>query len=150
MPDPVSVEGSGLDVVQMLDEFEDVAGFLDLLVRWAVEQTPGAEACGLTLERAGRGAAPSGFAPGCERPFPIIMVTPLFGTGEASAGFGSMACATGDLNLQVNTANSAGTGTDKTFSFTLFSGDGPVPPALARQAASADVCELTETGVHCH
>src|SRR4051794_41758042 len=39
----------------MLDEFEDVAGFLDLLVRWAVEQTPGAEACGLTLEQAGRG-----------------------------------------------------------------------------------------------
>src|SRR3954470_16094140 len=39
----------------MLDEFEDVAGFLDLLVRWAVEETPGAEACGLTLERAGRG-----------------------------------------------------------------------------------------------
>src|SRR3954470_15472443 len=39
----------------MLDEFEDVAGFLDLLVRWAVEQSPGAEACGLTLEQAGRG-----------------------------------------------------------------------------------------------
>src|SRR4051795_12801400 len=39
----------------MLDEFEDVAGFLDLLVRWAVDQTPGAEACGLTLEQAGRG-----------------------------------------------------------------------------------------------
>jgi len=39
----------------MLDEFEDVAGFLDQLVRWAVEKTPGAEACGLTLERAGRG-----------------------------------------------------------------------------------------------
>ncbi len=55
MPGPVSVDGSGLDVVQMLDEFEDVAGFLDSLVRWAVEQTPGAEACGLTVERAGRG-----------------------------------------------------------------------------------------------
>src|SRR3954468_19410259 len=39
----------------MLDEFEDVAGFLDLLVRWAVEQPPGAEACGLTLEQSGRG-----------------------------------------------------------------------------------------------
>ena len=45
----------GLDVVQMLDQFEDVAGFLDSLVRWAVENTPGAEACGLTLEQAGRG-----------------------------------------------------------------------------------------------
>ena len=54
-PGRVSVDGGGLDVVQMLDEFEDVAGFLDLLVRWAVEQTSGAEACGLTLERAGRG-----------------------------------------------------------------------------------------------
>lgn len=43
-----------LDVVQMLDRFEDVAGFLDSLVRWAVEQTSGAEACGLTLEQAGR------------------------------------------------------------------------------------------------
>src|SRR3954451_1216085 len=50
-----SVDDGGMDVVQMLDEFEDVAGFLDLLVRWAVEQTPGAEACGLTLEQAGRG-----------------------------------------------------------------------------------------------
>jgi hypothetical protein len=39
----------------MLDQFEDVAGFLDSLVRLAVENTPGAEACGLTLERAGRG-----------------------------------------------------------------------------------------------
>lgn len=45
----------GLDVVQMLDRFEDVATFLDSLVRWAVEQSPGAEACGLTLEQAGRG-----------------------------------------------------------------------------------------------
>jgi GAF domain-containing protein len=50
-----SVDDGGMDVVQMLDQFEDVAGFLDSLVRWAVEQTPGAEACGLTVERAGRG-----------------------------------------------------------------------------------------------
>ena len=55
MPGAEFVDGGGLDVVQMLDEFEDVAGFLDSLVRWAVEQTEGAEACGLTLERAGRG-----------------------------------------------------------------------------------------------
>ena len=47
-------EGS-LGVVQMLDQFEDVATFLDSLVRWAVEQSPGAEACGLTVEQAGRG-----------------------------------------------------------------------------------------------
>src|SRR4051812_49951479 len=39
----------------MLDRFEDVATFLDSLVRWAVEQSPGAEACGLTVEEAGRG-----------------------------------------------------------------------------------------------
>ncbi len=45
----------GLGVVQMLDQFEDVATFLDSLVRWAVEQSPGAAACGLTLEQAGRG-----------------------------------------------------------------------------------------------
>src|SRR3982751_3761590 len=50
-----SVDDGGMDVVQMLDQFEDVAGFLDSLVRWAVEQTPGAEACGLTVEQAGRG-----------------------------------------------------------------------------------------------
>jgi GAF domain-containing protein len=55
VPGPGSVEAGGLDVVQMLDEFEDVSGFLDSLVRWAVEQTPGAEACGLTVERSGRG-----------------------------------------------------------------------------------------------
>ena len=53
--------GSGLgvqdssDVVRLLDRFEDVSGFLDALVRWAVDRTPGAEACGLTLEEAGRG-----------------------------------------------------------------------------------------------
>jgi GAF domain-containing protein len=52
--DPRSVPDR-LDVVQMLEQFEDVAGFLDSLVRWAVEQAPGAEACGLTLEQAGRG-----------------------------------------------------------------------------------------------
>lgn len=39
----------------MLDQFEDVASFLDSLVQWAVEQSPGAEACGLTVEQAGRG-----------------------------------------------------------------------------------------------
>jgi GAF domain-containing protein len=50
-----SVDDGGMDVVQMLDQFEDVASFLDSLVRWAVVQTPGAEACGLTVERAGRG-----------------------------------------------------------------------------------------------
>ncbi|TFV63312.1 UNVERIFIED_ORG: ANTAR domain-containing protein [Bacillus sp. AZ43] len=49
-----AVEG-GRDVVGMLERFDDVSGFLDSLVRWAVEQIPGAEACGLTLERAGRG-----------------------------------------------------------------------------------------------
>jgi hypothetical protein len=42
-------------MVRLLDEFEDVSGFLANLVRWAVDQTPGAEACGLTLEQAGRG-----------------------------------------------------------------------------------------------
>jgi GAF domain-containing protein len=52
---PGSVADGPLDVVQMLDQFEDVATFLDSLVRWAVEQSPGAEACGLTLEQAGRG-----------------------------------------------------------------------------------------------
>jgi GAF domain-containing protein len=42
-------------VLALLDTFADVATFLDSLVAWAVEQTPGAEACGLTLEQAGRG-----------------------------------------------------------------------------------------------
>jgi putative methionine-R-sulfoxide reductase with GAF domain len=50
-----AVEERGPDVVQMLEQFEDVAGFLDSLVQWAVQQTPGAEACGLTLEQSGRG-----------------------------------------------------------------------------------------------
>ncbi|MCA0144134.1 GAF and ANTAR domain-containing protein [Blastococcus sp. LR1] len=50
---PVAEESQ--DVLALLDEFADVATFLDSLVAWAVEQTPGAEACGLTLEQAGRG-----------------------------------------------------------------------------------------------
>jgi hypothetical protein len=49
------VGAGGRDVVQLLDQFEDVATFLDNLVRWAVEQSPGAEACGLTLEQSGKG-----------------------------------------------------------------------------------------------
>ena len=49
------VEDGSQDVLALLDEFADVATFLDSLVAWAVEQTPGAEACGLTLEQAGRG-----------------------------------------------------------------------------------------------
>jgi GAF domain-containing protein len=52
---PGSVVNGDLDVVRMLDQFEDVATFLDSLVRWAVERSSGAEACGLTLEQAGRG-----------------------------------------------------------------------------------------------
>jgi GAF domain-containing protein len=43
------------EVVDLLNEFEDVAGFLDQLTRWAVERTPGAEACGLTVEQSGSG-----------------------------------------------------------------------------------------------
>jgi GAF domain-containing protein len=42
-------------VIDLLDQFEDVSQFLDQLVQRAVEQTPGSEACGLTLEQAGRG-----------------------------------------------------------------------------------------------
>jgi hypothetical protein len=55
MAGPRSGEGDGLDVVQMLDDFGDVSQFLGHIVRWAVEKTPGAEACGLTLDREGRG-----------------------------------------------------------------------------------------------
>jgi GAF domain-containing protein len=46
---------TGREVVDLLREFEDVAGFLDQLTCWAVEQTPGVEACGLTVEHAGSG-----------------------------------------------------------------------------------------------
>jgi putative methionine-R-sulfoxide reductase with GAF domain len=49
------VGDANADVVQLLDKFDDVVAFLDSLVQWAVEQSPGAEACGLTLEQAGRG-----------------------------------------------------------------------------------------------
>lgn len=52
---PESGTEDGPDVLQLLDEFEDVAGFLHSLVRLAVDRTPGAEACGLTVEQAGRG-----------------------------------------------------------------------------------------------
>jgi GAF domain-containing protein len=52
---PRGGDEGGLDVVRLLEEFEDVSGFLASVVQWAVGQTPGAEACGLTVERAGRG-----------------------------------------------------------------------------------------------
>jgi GAF domain-containing protein len=49
-----SAGGEGQDIVELLDQSEDLTGFLDHLVRRAVDQTPGAEACGLTLELLGR------------------------------------------------------------------------------------------------
>jgi GAF domain-containing protein len=54
VPDHGSDGNRSSDIVQFLEQFEDVTGFLDSLVRWAVEQTPGAEACGLTVEQSRR------------------------------------------------------------------------------------------------
>lgn len=73
----------------------------------------------------------------------------MWGPGEAYTGFGSMNCGTGDVSMQVNTTNSAGTGVDKTFSFTFFGGDGQLPAPTARQRAGAEVCELTQDGPRC-
>ena len=55
MNGPQQMQRGDVGVVDLLDQFEDVSRFLDQLVHWAVEETPGAEACGLTLEQAGRG-----------------------------------------------------------------------------------------------
>jgi GAF domain-containing protein len=55
MASPGSGDEGGLDVVRMLDEFDGVSRFLSAVVRWAVAKTPGAEACGLTVEQAGHG-----------------------------------------------------------------------------------------------
>jgi hypothetical protein len=55
MDGPQNMRRRGTGLVEILDQFEDVSGFLDQLVHWAVTETPGAEACGLTLEQAGRG-----------------------------------------------------------------------------------------------
>jgi hypothetical protein len=55
MASPGTGDEGGLDVVRMLDDFDGVARFLGAVVRWAVARTPGAEACGLTVEQAGRG-----------------------------------------------------------------------------------------------
>lgn len=90
-----------------------------------------------------------GYGPGCVRPFPMVLVSPMFGSGEAYSGFGSMNCGSGDVSMQVTTANSAGTGADRSFGFTFFSGDSPGLAPSARQRAGADVCELTEVGVRC-
>ena len=55
MASPGSGDEGGPDVVRMLDEFEGVSRFLGAVVRSAVAGTPGAEACGLTVEQAGHG-----------------------------------------------------------------------------------------------
>jgi|1186.fasta_scaffold32212_3 GAF domain-containing protein len=55
MASPRSGVEGGPDVVRMLDEFDGVSRFLGAVVRWAVARTPGAEACGLTVEQAGHG-----------------------------------------------------------------------------------------------
>src|SRR3954465_9266545 len=55
MASPENGDEGGLGVVPMLDEFEGVSRFLRAVVRWAVAKTPGAQACGLTVEQAGRG-----------------------------------------------------------------------------------------------
>ena len=55
MASPGGGHEGGPDVVRMLDEFDGVSRFLGAVVRWAVARTPGAEACGLTVEQAGHG-----------------------------------------------------------------------------------------------
>jgi GAF domain-containing protein len=55
MASPGSGDEGGLDVVRLLDEFDGVSRFLGAVVRRAVDRTPGAEACGLTVEQAGHG-----------------------------------------------------------------------------------------------
>jgi hypothetical protein len=55
MASPGTGDEGGLDVVRMLDDFDGVSRFLSAVVRWAVAKTPSAQACGLTVEQAGRG-----------------------------------------------------------------------------------------------
>ena len=90
-----------------------------------------------------------GYGPNCARDFPIVATTPMWASGEVYTGGASMSCVSGDVHMQVNTTNSAGTGADRNFAFMFFAGDSQVPPAAARQRAAAEVCELTEGGVTC-
>ena len=55
MASPGIGDEGGLDVVRMLGEFDGVSRLLGAVVRWAVAKTPGAQACGLTVEQSGRG-----------------------------------------------------------------------------------------------
>jgi putative methionine-R-sulfoxide reductase with GAF domain len=55
MDAPQGGSRTGHEVVDLLREFEDVAGLLQQLTDWAVERAPGVEACGLTVEHAGSG-----------------------------------------------------------------------------------------------
>lgn len=107
---------------------------------------------GTTAKLGGTGAYAvrlPGYSPGCKRAFPIVYVTPQFGTGQGSAGFGVMQCTSGDVSIQVDMADSAGNSADRTFAFMIFSGTSPASAARSVPGGNPQVCQLRENGVNC-
>jgi hypothetical protein len=90
-----------------------------------------------------------GYGPGCARPFPVVVAAPQFATGQVNGGYGSMSCGSGDVSMQVDVTNSAGTPVDSNFAFVIYDGGTPAAPAGRGAPSDARTCELLESGVRC-
>lgn len=109
---------------------------------------------GATMSRTGTGSYAitiPGFSPGCTKAFPILFPTLRFGSGEVSAGFGSMACGTGDLSLGISTYNSSGVAADRGVGIMVVAGQPVTEPPTARRdpRAAPRTCTLGPAGVTC-
>ncbi len=113
----------------------------------------GAAGSGVTASRSGTGSYSinlPGLRPGCGGSTPNVVATP-FGVNEVSLSVVVTTCATGDVSVYLNTRNSAGTSTDGTFAFAIFSGNPVTRSPVARAAhGHPSVCEMTATGERCH
>jgi hypothetical protein len=99
---------------------------------------------GVTHYSAGSyGVAVPGADPGCAGALMPFVFAPF---AVARIGTYSTSCASGDVNFNVITANSAGTSTDAMYSVAVYSGR---PPAAARRTHWTS-CTTTATSTTCH
>ena len=92
-----------------------------------------------------------GLNPGCQNPLlPLMLVTGNeFAAGfQHNVSFGSVACTTGNISVQINTYNAAGVATDRAFQFIAYRpGNGQLLPASAH--ADATECTVRADVVEC-
>ncbi|QZY30371.1 hypothetical protein [Nocardioides coralli] len=112
----------------------------------------GAAGAGMTASKTGTGfysVLLPGLRPGCVGTIPNLVATP-FGGGQVAVPSVTTNCGSGDTSMAVATSNSAGTATDGSFFFAVFSGN-PVAtsPASARLRGNPSICSYTPEGRTC-